>query len=142
MKKTLSIVLPCVAACLLVGPFSLIAPLHYRIASDPTLKGKGNDGRCLDYALALSSRLACNGIHGQLIFYRWQIRNTEIKGDHVFVMYHLPDNSEWIVDNETAHPREVPVNASPMQLVFLLANAESAPVDVELQDGLNHLGYF
>jgi hypothetical protein len=42
-----------------------------------------------DYALALSSRLAANGIHGQLMFYRWQIRNTAIEGSHVFGLYAL-----------------------------------------------------
>jgi hypothetical protein len=29
-----------------------------------------------------------------------------------------------------------------MQLVFLLSGDLSAPVDVELQDGRNHLSYF
>ena len=29
-----------------------------------------------------------------------------------------------------------------MQLVFLLSGDPSAPVDVELQDGLNHLSFF
>ena len=106
------------------------------------MKGKGKDGACMDYALALSSRLAAKGIHGQLIFYRWHIRNTIIEGSHVFVVYRLADNSKWIVDNEIPHPREVPREASPMQLVFLLSGSQSAPVDVELQDGLNHLGYF
>jgi predicted transglutaminase-like cysteine proteinase len=106
------------------------------------VKGKGEDGACMDYALALSSRLAANGIHGQLIFYRWHIRNTAIQGSHVFVVYRLPDDSEWIVDNEIPHPRQVPREANPMQLVFLLSGARSAPVDVELQDGLNHLSYF
>jgi hypothetical protein len=33
--------------------------------------------------LALYSRLAANGIHGQLIFYRWHVRNTIIEGSHV-----------------------------------------------------------
>jgi hypothetical protein len=77
-----------------------------------------------------------------LIFYRWHIRNTAIKGSHVFVVYRLPDDSEWIVDNEIPHPKRVPSDASPMQLVYLLSDAPSAPVDVELQDGLNHLSYF
>ncbi len=45
-------------------------PLHYQLASDPHLNGKGKDGECMDYALALSSRLAQHGIHGRLIFYR------------------------------------------------------------------------
>ena len=83
----------------------LSQPLHYRLASDTALKGKGKDGQCMDYAIALSSRLATNGIHGQLIFYRWHIRNTPLEGSHVFVMYHLPDGTEWIVDNEIPHPR-------------------------------------
>ena len=59
-----------------------------------------------------------NGIHGQLIFYRWHIRNTPITGSHVFVVYRLPDGSEWIVDNESPEPKKVPPDASPMQLVF------------------------
>jgi len=106
------------------------------------MKGKGKDGACMDYALALSSRLAANGVHGQLIFYRWHIRNTVIAGSHVFVVYRLVDNSEWIVDDEIPHPKKVPREASLMQLVFLLSGNQSAPVDVELQDGLNHLSYF
>lgn len=96
----------------------------------------------MDYALALSSRLAANGINGQLIFYRRHIRNTQIEGSHVFVKYHLPGETEWIVDNEIAHPKAAPPNASPLDLIFLLSNAQSAPVDVELGEGLNHLGYF
>jgi hypothetical protein len=32
--------------------------------------------------------------------------------------------------------------ASPMQLVFLLNGDPSAPVDVELQNGLNHPSFF
>jgi len=112
------------------------------IADDPTIKGKGKDGQCMDYAIAVSSKLAANGIHGHLIFYRWHIRNTPFTGSHVLVMFRLPDDSEWIVDNEIPHPRKVPREASPMQLVFLLSDDPSAPVDVELQDGLNHLSYF
>ena len=88
------------------------------------------------------SKLAANGIHGQLIFYRWHIRNTPITGSHVFVAYRLPDGSEGIVDNEIPEPKKVPPEASPMQLVFLLSGDLSAPVDVELQNGLDHLSYF
>ena len=117
-------------------------PLANRIAEDPTIKGKGKDGACMDYAIALSSKLAANGIHGRLIFYRWHIRSTDISGSHVFVVYHLADGSEWIVDNEIAAPKEVPDDATPMQLVFLLTGDPSAPVDVELKDGLNHLSFF
>ncbi len=117
-------------------------PLHYQLASDPHLNGKGKDGECMDYALALSSRLAEHGIHGRLIFYRWHIRGTETDGSHVFVLYRLPDHSEWIVDNEIPHPRKVPADASLMDLVFLLGDTKAAPVDVELQNGLNHLSFF
>ena len=117
-------------------------PLHFQLASDPNLHGKGKDGECMDYALALSSKLAQHGIHGRLIFYRWHIRGTEAEGSHVFVLYHLPDKSDWIVDNEIPHPRKVPADASLMQLVFLLSDTESAPVEVELQNGLNHLSFF
>jgi hypothetical protein len=117
-------------------------PLHYQLASDPHLSGKGKDGECMDYALALSSRLAEHGIHGRLIFYRWHIRGTETEGSHVFVWYRLPDSSQWIVDNEIPHPRKVPAGASLMELVFLLGDTRPAPVDVELQNGLNHLSFF
>jgi hypothetical protein len=57
-------------------------------------------------------------------------------------MYHLPDATEWIVDNEIPHPKIVPADASPMQLVYMLASRQNAPVDVELQDGLNRLSFF
>jgi hypothetical protein len=58
------------------------------------------------------------------------------------VQYRLPNGSDWIVDNEIPHPKRVPAEATPMQLVFLLSGDASAPVDVELQEGLNHLSYF
>ena len=96
----------------------------------------------MDYAIALATKLAANGIHGQLIFYRWHIRDTAMAGSHVFVAYRLSDSSEWIVDNETSHPRQVPTDANPRQLVFLLIGRPSAPVDIELQDNLNHVSYF
>jgi hypothetical protein len=126
----------------MLSAFSGAEPLHYRIASDPGLPGKSKDGKCLDYAIALSSRLAANGIHGQLIFYRWHILKSNIRGNHVFVAYHLPDKTEWIVDNEINHPRSVPVGSSPMQLVFLLSNGRSDGVEVALQEKLNRLSYF
>ena len=143
-KSCLSILIIPVAVIsyFLLTCFALSETLSCPIAEDATIKGKGSDGQCLDYAVAVSAKLAANGIHGQLIFYRWHIRNTSITGSHVFVMYRLPDDSEWIVDNEIPHPRKVPREASPMQLVFLLSGDLSAPVEVELQDVLNHLGYF
>jgi hypothetical protein len=122
--------------------FALSEPVASRIAEDPTIRGKGKDGECMDYAIALSSKLEANGIHGRLIFYRWHIRNSAISGSHVFVVYHLTDGTEWIVDNEIPEPKEVPPDATPLQLVFLLSGDASAPVDVELQNGLNSLSFF
>jgi hypothetical protein len=143
MKRIILAVIIFIGTGLLVGAVSFSQePLHYRLASDPAVHGKGKDGECMDYAVALSSNLAANGIHGRLIFYRWHIRDTDVTGSHVFVVYNLPDNSEWIVDNENDHPREVPTDASAMQLVYLLSSNRSAGVDVELQDGLNHLSFF
>ena len=142
MSKCIPPILVCVVACIALTAFSVAEPLHYRLASDPSLRGKSKDGQCMDYAIALSSKLAAHGIHGQLIFYRWHIANSEIRGSHVFVMYHLPDNTEWIVDNEIPHPRPVPADSSPMQMVFRLSDTPSAPVEVELQEGLNRLSYF
>ena len=142
MSRSISVILACLAPCLMLSAFSLSQPLHYRLASDQALKGKGKDGHCMDYAIALSSRLATNGIHGRLIFYRWHIRNTPLEGSHVFVLYHLPDGTEWIVDNEIPHPKVVPTKSSPMQLVYLLSNRTSDPVDVQLQEGMNRLSFF
>jgi hypothetical protein len=142
MSRSIPPILVCVVACIALSAFSVVEPLHYRLASDQTLRGKFKDGQCMDYAIALSSRLTAHDIHGQLIFYRWHIAHSEIRGSHVFVMYHLPDNTEWIVDNEIPHPKPVPVGSSPMQMVFLLSNTPSAPVEVELQEGLNRLSYF
>src|ERR1700730_10143319 len=145
MRKSycsMSIILGAAFGYFLLTVFALSEPLSYAIANDPTIKGKGKDGECMDYAIEVSSKPAANGIHVQLILYRWHIRNTPISGSHVLVMYRLADDSEWIVDNEIPYPRKVPREPSPMQLVFLLSGDPSAPVDVELQEGLNHLSYF
>ena len=141
-KYTLLTILAGLAPALLFGGPSLADPLHYKLGSDPSIRGKGKDGECVDYALALSSILAAHGIHGRLIFYRWHIRDTGIVGSHVFVLYELPDKSRWIVDNESPHPKAVPAAMDPQQLVFLLSDAPEAPVDIELQDGLNRLSFF
>ena len=144
MSRSVPPILVCLVAGVAVAlsAFCWAEPLHYRLASDPTVPGKSKDGQCMDYAIALSSRLASRGIHGQLIFYRWHLVKSDIRGSHVIVMYHLSDNTEWIVDNEVPHPRPVPVNSSPMQMVFLLSNTPSAPVEVELEENLNRLSYF
>ena len=142
MYRTVFVILACLVPCLMLSAFSPSQPLHYRLASDPGLKGKGKDAQCFDYAIALSSKLASNGIHGRLIFYRWHIKNTPLEGSHVFVMYHPPDGTEWIVDNEIPHPKIVPTSASPMQLVYLLSDTQSAAVDVQLAEGLNRLSFF
>jgi hypothetical protein len=122
--------------------FALSEPAANRIAEDPTIRGKGKDGECMDYAIALSSKLEAIGIHGRLIFYRWHIRNSTITGSHVLVAYHQEDGSEWIVDNEIPEPKRVPPEATELQLVFLLSSDPSAPVDVELENGLNRLSFF
>ncbi len=142
MSKSLSLVLICFVALIVLSAFSVGEPLHYRLASDPTLPGKAKEGQCMDYAIALSSRLANHGIHGQLIFYKWHIANSGMRGSHVFVMYRLPDHTEWIVDNEIDHPRSVPIDSSPMQMVWLLSDTRASAVEVELQDMLNQLSYF
>jgi hypothetical protein len=136
------IILASVFGYLLSVSFALSEPVANQIAEDPAIKGKAKDGQCMDYAIALSSKLSANGIHGRLIFYHWHIRSTGTTGSHVFVAYHLADGSEWIVDNEIAAPKKVPDDATPMQLVFLLSGDPSAPVDVELENGLNHLSFF
>lgn len=141
-KYTLLIILAGLAPAPLFGGPPLAEALHYKLASDPSIHGKGIEDECVDYALALSSILAAHGIHGRLIFYRWHIRDTGAAGSHVFVLYELPDKSRWIVDNENAHPKSVPAAMDPQQLVFLLSDAPEAPVDIELQDGLNRLSFF
>jgi hypothetical protein len=117
---SITIVLGCIVLYFLLVAFCSSESLNPGVADNPILKGKGKDGACMDYALAPSSRLTVNGIH--LIFYRWHIRNTAIQASHVFVAYRLPDESEWIVENEIPHPRKVPREANPRQLVFLLGN--------------------
>jgi hypothetical protein len=142
MSRRIFVSLACILPCLVLSALPPSQPLHYRIASDPAIKGKGKSGKCIDYAFALGPRLASNGIHGRLIFFVWHIRNTSRSGGHVFVVYQLPDGTKWIVDNELSHPKAVPVNASPMQLVYLLGGSESAPVEVKLREGLNELSFF
>jgi hypothetical protein len=141
-KYTLLVILAGLDPAPLFGGPPSGEPLHYKLASDPSIHGKGKEGECVDYALALSSVLAAHGIHGRLIFYRWHIRDTGMAGSHVFVLYELPDKSRWIVDNENPHPKAVPTAMDPQQLVFLLSNDPEAPVDIELQDGLNRLSFF
>jgi hypothetical protein len=140
--RTAFIILASVFGYFVSASFALSEPVANQIAEDPMIKGKGKDGACMDYAVALSSKLAANGIHGRLIFYRWHIRSTDITGSHVFVVYHLADGSKWIVDNEISAPKKVPDDATPMQLVFLLSGDPSAPVDVDLENSLNHLSFF
>ena len=85
-RYCITIILGSIIAYFLLVAFCLGESLHYGIADDPTVKGKGKDGECIDYALALLSRLAAEGIHGHLICYRWQICDTAIGGSHVFVV--------------------------------------------------------
>ena len=73
-RYALLIIFVLVLGLFLVASFGLSEPLADRIAEDPSVKGKGKDDKCMDYTLAVSSKLAANGIHGRLIFYRWHIR--------------------------------------------------------------------
>ena len=100
-RYAILIIFAAVAGYFLLASFALSEPLPNRIAEDPTTRGKGKDGECLDYAIAVSSK-----------------------------------------DNENPEPKKVRSEASPMQLVFLLSGDLSAPVYVELQNGLNHLSFF
>ena len=58
----ITIVLGCVVAYFLLADFCLSESPVRGLADDPTVKGKGRDGACMDYALALSSRRAAKGI--------------------------------------------------------------------------------
>ncbi|MGA8656558.1 MAG: hypothetical protein WB586_10445 [Chthoniobacterales bacterium] len=86
-RHSITIILAGAVAYFLLIALCLSESLPDRLADDSTVKGKGKDGECMDYALALSARLAANGIHGQLIFYRWHVRHTAIEGSHVLVVY-------------------------------------------------------
>src|SRR5260221_3472020 len=97
MGKLLIVLSVFLASYLPLSASSPGEPLHYQLASDPHLNGTGKDGECMDYALALSSRLAEHGIHGRLIFYRWHIRRAETERSHRFVFERFPYTSAWIV---------------------------------------------
>jgi hypothetical protein len=56
------IILASILGYLLLASFVSGGPLPNRIAEDPTIRGKGKDGECMDYAIAVSSRLAANAI--------------------------------------------------------------------------------
>ena len=59
-RYAILIILAAVVGYSLLDSFALSELLPNRIAEDPTIKGKGNDGQCMDYALAVSSKLAAN----------------------------------------------------------------------------------
>ena len=105
-RYCITIIFGCVVVYFLLVAFCLSESLDQGVADDPTLTGKGKDGARMDYAIALSSRLAANGIHGQLIFYRWDIRNTAIQGSHAFIAYCLQDDSEDTVKKEIPNLRK------------------------------------
>ena len=63
-RYCIAIMLGGIIAYFLLVAFCLGESSHYGIADDPTVKRKGKDGECMDYALALSSRRAAKGIHG------------------------------------------------------------------------------
>jgi hypothetical protein len=55
---SIAIILAGAVAYFLLIALCLSESLPDGLADDPTLKGKGKDGECIDYAFALSSRLA------------------------------------------------------------------------------------
>src|SRR5215831_1615602 len=59
MKRIFCFVAAGVVVCLALTALSPSEPLHFRLASDPALKGKGKENQCMDYALALSSKACC-----------------------------------------------------------------------------------
>jgi hypothetical protein len=54
-RYCITIILGCVVVYFLLVAFCLSESTQQRVADDPTLKGKGKDGACMDYAIALSS---------------------------------------------------------------------------------------
>jgi hypothetical protein len=54
-------ILASILGYLLLASFVLGGPLPNRIAEDPTIREKGKDGECMDYAIAVSSRLESGG---------------------------------------------------------------------------------
>jgi hypothetical protein len=44
MSRGIPPILVCVVACIALSSFSSAEPLHYRLASDPGLRGKSKDG--------------------------------------------------------------------------------------------------
>jgi len=96
----------------------------------------------MDYALALSSRLAEHGIHGRLIFYRWHIRGTETDGSHVFVFVSPPPITVSGSSITRFRIREKFPRCESNGPCLSFGDTKAAPVDVELQNGLNHLSFF
>ena len=56
-RHSIAIILGGIVAYFLLIAFCLGESLPDGIADNPTVKGKGKDGECIDYAFALSSRL-------------------------------------------------------------------------------------
>jgi aryl-alcohol dehydrogenase-like predicted oxidoreductase len=88
----------------------------------------------MDYAIALSSRLASRGIHGQLTFYRWHIVNSDIRG-----------HSEEIVGKALADEgrRERAVLATKVALEWVdgkvCRNSTPERIREEIEDSLRRL---
>jgi hypothetical protein len=136
------IILASILGYLLLASFELGGSLPNRIAEDPTIRGKGKDGECMDYAMrfprdspptaftANSSSTAGISAILQLpaIMSLW------------CTVYRMVVSGSWTTRFHSL--KRVPPDATPMQLVFLLGDDPSAPVDFELQNGLNHLSYF
>jgi hypothetical protein len=119
---------------------------HYDVSSSAAIEGKFQEGMCMQYAIALSKRLSLLGIHGKLIFYKWNELNSTESNAHVFLRYRSNNGDIWVVDNETKHPIKAPESASDRDLIFVLSGTteqEAAPhVRVTLDNSWNSFSFF
>lgn len=92
-----------------------------KIAKDTSIPGKGVDGQCLPYALALHKRFQAAGIESKVIVYRYEALNTASGafngsaaysnsrsqgGAHAAVAYN-DDGRIYLIDNQSWMPKWV-----------------------------------
>lgn len=126
----------------LLASFALSEPLPNRIAEDPTIRGKGKDGECMDYAIAVSSKLAPTEFTANLSSTAGTsaILQLPVVMSLWCTVYRTVANGSWTTKVQSLkRSRPMRVRCSSC---FLLSGDPSAPVDVELQNGLNHLSFF
>jgi hypothetical protein len=99
------------------------------------------EGKCLEYASTISKKLSEKGYHGRCIFYQWRNSETGDKGSHVLTTY-TSDRRQFATDNEHQDPVDVPYGAGDLQIIFLFGADKPAPIEITLNEGLNHLSHF